>query len=95
MTDFKEDLTYEPKGFGYTNKIGAAQKLAKRRFPGEPSMASDYTKQIMKEMTFKEIEMELGIKMKKGGIVRKKRGGMIKKFSSGGAAKRGFGKVIK
>ena len=33
--------------------------------------------------------------MKKGGIVRKKRGGMIKKFSSGGAALRGFGKVIK
>jgi hypothetical protein len=28
-------------------------------------------------------------------VVTAKRGGMIKKFASGGAAKRGFGKVIK
>ena len=87
MTKFDSDKTYVPKGFGYTNKIGAARKLAKKRFPGEPSMASDYAKQIFDSMSFKEIEMELGIK--------KAEGGAIKKFASGGAAKRGYGKVIK
>tara|TARA_A100001391_G_scaffold131365_1_gene90593 strand:+ start:1134 stop:1400 length:267 start_codon:yes stop_codon:yes gene_type:complete len=34
-------------------------------------------------------------KTKPKKVVTVKRGGMIKKFSSGGAAKRGFGKVIK
>ena len=50
-------------------------------------MASDYAKQIFDSMSFKEIEMELGIKKAEGGAIRK--------FASGGAAKRGYGKVIK
>ena len=88
MGKFESDKTYTPKGLGYTNKIGAARKLANKKYPGQPSMASDYTKQIMDDMSFKEIELELGVRMKA-------KGGAIRKFASGGAAKRGYGKVIK
>ena len=88
-----DDKVYQGQ---YSSKATAALALAQKKFPGEPSMVSDYYKQIMDDMTFREIELELGIKRKKkGGIVTKKRGGMVKKFSSGGAATRGFGKVIK
>jgi hypothetical protein len=47
----------------------------------------DYDPGLTKQYTKK--------KSKPKKVVTAKRGGMIKKFASGGAAKRGYGKVIK
>jgi|TARA_R100001510_G_scaffold48070_1_gene45651 hypothetical protein len=45
--------------------------------------------------TRKEIEEKFASVLNKDKKIKKKRGGMVKKFSSGGAATRGLGKVIK
>ena len=45
--------------------------------------------------TRKEIEEKFASVLNKDKKIKKKRGGMIRKFASGGAALRGFGKVIK
>jgi len=80
MAEFESDKTYVPKGVGYTNKIGAATKLAERKFgKSEPSMVSDYATSIFESMSFKEIELEL---------MGKKKGGSVKTYAKGGGVRK-------
>lgn len=56
--------------------------------PSESKLLRDENKRLKKLFSERE---EARIKKREG----KKRGGMVKKFSSGGAATRGLGKVVK
>ena len=84
MAKFESDKTYVPKGVGYTNKIGAARKLAEKKFgKSEPSMVSDYATSIFESLSFKEIELELMGKKKGGSVKTYAKGGSVKTYAKG------------
>jgi hypothetical protein len=77
--------TYK-EALAYRDKVGDVNSHIITR----PSLESGFSV-MTREFFDKNTSFDKSGKLK----IKKKRGGMIKKFSSGGAAKRGFGKVIK
>tara|TARA_R100001015_G_C4537027_1_gene101922 strand:+ start:215 stop:565 length:351 start_codon:yes stop_codon:yes gene_type:complete len=67
------------------------QYTKKKSLGGRPKLTK--SEMLLQARGSKGGQLSTGEKKKK--LVKVKRGGMIKKFASGGAATRGFGKVIK
>ena len=80
--------TYK-EALAYRDKVGDINSHIITR----PSLESGFSV-MTREFFDKNASFDIcgKLKIKK---INKKRGGMVKKFSSGGAATRGFGKVIK
>ena len=77
--------TYK-EALAYRDKVGDINSHIITR----PSLESGFSV-MTREFFDKNASFDKSGKLK----INKKRGGMVKKFSSGGAATRGFGKVIK